>query len=571
MRAILANPLLSRYLVVDIKSRNLLMPRDLNTDMQTLNTVLTLAQNRDFERAAALAEKSLTSGFEHPLLLNVLATRLEQQGRFEDSLRLLERAVALAPGDVGARNALSMVLQRLDRPAAALEHLDHLLKLHPSLSFAHANKGNALISLGLLARAKQSHLRALELDPANFIAMAALGSIATHRGEHAEARRWAEQTLAASPGFPDAVLSLAAAELADGATARAEALLQGLIMDSRAGPSDRARASGLLGDVLDAAGRYNEAFDAYRTTNEALRHIHRRFADGPGMLAYVRALTAALGDAGPDRWPFRAAPAPPATPGEPREHVFLLGFPRSGTTLLEVVLDGHPEVASLEEHELLTVGVRQFMREPVNLQPLLGADEKQLTAPRAAYWEGVRRAGVDVAGKLFVDKHPLNTLKLPLIARLFPRARILFACRDPRDVVLSCFRRRFAMNPAMYELLTLSGAADFYAAVMAFAERARALLGLDWRVVRYETLVGDFQREILSLCEFLHLEPVATMGDFAGRVPGRDRATPSTAQLARGLTHSAIETWRHYETPLEAILPVLDPWVERFGYRVRCT
>jgi tetratricopeptide (TPR) repeat protein len=572
MRAILANPLLSGYLVVEIKSRYLLMPRDLNTDMQTLHTVLTLAQNRDFERAAALAEKTLTSGFEHPLLLNVMATRLEQLGRFEDSLHLLERAVALAPGDVGARNALSMVLQRLDRPAEALEHVDHLIKLNPSLSFAHANKGNALISLGLLARARQSHLRALELEPGNFIAMAALGSIATHRGAHAEAKRWAEQTLAASPGFPDAVLSLAAAELAGGGIARAESLLQGLIMDSRAGPSDRARASGLLGDVLDAAARYTEAFDAYRTCNEALRQIHRRFAAGPGMPAYVAALTAALGDAGSDRWPSRAAPAPPdypATCGEPREHVFLLGFPRSGTTLLEVVLDGHPEVASLEEHELLTVGVRQFMREPVNLQPLLDADEKQLTAPRAAYWDGVRRAGVDVAGKVFVDKHPLNTLKLPLIARLFPRARILFACRDPRDVVLSCFRRRFAMNPAMYELLTLSGAADFYAAVMAFAARARAILGLDWRTVRYESLVGDFQREILSLCDFLHLEPVAAMGEFAGRVQARDRATPSTAQLARGLTHSAIETWRHYEEPLTAILPMLDPWVERLGYRVR--
>jgi len=548
------------------------MPRDLHTDMQTLNTVLTLAQNRDFERAAALAETTLASGFEHPLLLNVVATRLEQQGRFEDSLRLLERAVALAPGDVGARNALSMVLQRLDRPAEALQHLDELLKLNPSLSFAHANKGNALISLGLLARAKQSHLRALELAPANFIAMAALGSIATHRGEHAEARRWAEQTLATSPGFPDAVLSLAAAELADGATSRAETLLQGLIMDSRAGPSDRARASGLLGDVLDAAARYTEAFDAYRTCNQALRHIHRRFAEGPGMLAYVAALTAALGDANPDRWPSRAAPAPPAqpaTPGEPREHVFLLGFPRSGTTLLEVVLDGHPEVASLEEHELLTVGVRRFLREPVNLQALLDADEKQLEAPRTSYWNGVHRAGMDVAGKVFVDKYPLNTLKLPLIARLFPRAKILFACRDPRDVVLSCFRRRFAMNPAMYEFLTLSGAADFYAAVMGFADRARPLVSLAWRTVRYETLVGDFERETESLCEFLNLEPVAAMGDFAGRVQARERATPSTAQLARGLAHSAIDTWRHYEKPLEAILPVLDPWVERLGYRVR--
>jgi tetratricopeptide (TPR) repeat protein len=536
------------------------MTRDFHADMRILNEVLSFARNRDFERAAALAEQTLAGGFEHPLLLNVLATRREQEGRYEDSRRLLERAVSIAPADVGARNALSMCLQ----------HLDTLLKKNPDLGFAHANKGNALISLGLLGRAQQSHLRALELEPGNFIAMAALGSIATHRGEHDEARRWAGRALGASPGFPNAVLSLAAAELADGATAAAETLLQRLILDSRAGPADRARASGLLGDVLDAAGRHADAFEAYTTGNEALRHLHRRFADGSPVLAYTRALTAAMDNTSAGDWrnAFTAQTTAGATavPADPLDHVFLLGFPRSGTTLLEVVLDGHPQVSSIEEHELLTDGVRRFMREPVDLQPLLHATDAQLNASRAAYWESVRRTGVNVAGKVFVDKHPLNTLKLPLIARLFPRARILFACRDPRDVVLSCFRRRFNMNVAMYELLTLHGAAVFYDAVMAFAERMRPHWGDAWRVVRYERLVTDFERETRAICEFLNLEQSAGMADFAGRVRRRERATPSTAQLAGGLMQSAIDAWKHYAVPLRPVLPILEPWIERLGY-----
>jgi len=540
------------------------MARDLETDLRTLNTVLTFAQNRDFERAADLAEKTLASGFEHPMLLNVVATRLEQQGKFAESLRLLERAVAIAPGDVGARNALSMCLQRLERPEEALYHLDTLLKKHPDLSFAHANKGNALISLGLLGRAQQSHQRALELQPGNFIAMAALGSIATHRGEHVEARQWAERTLAVAPGFPDAILSLAAAELAGGKTTRAEAMLEKLIMDPRAGPSDRARATGLLGDVLDAAGRYHEAFSAYSTCNEALRRIHQRFANATSMLEYTRALSIAMSTLAPGAWPTEVAP--PRIPADPLEHVFLLGFPRSGTTLLEVILDGHPQVESLEEYELLTDGVRRFMREPVNFEPLARADEKELNALRVAYWENVRRAGTYVAGKVFIDKNPLNTLKLPLIARMFPRAKILFARRDPRDVVMSCFRRRFTMNPSMYALLTLEGAAAFYDAVMRFAEQVRPLLGLPWRIVRYETLVADVEQESRAICEFLNLQKVVGMEDFATRIAQRERATPSAAQLARGLSSSAINSWRHYGEALEPILPVLNPWVQRFGY-----
>ena len=366
-----------------------------------------------------------------------------------------------------------------------------------------------------------------------------------------------------APGFPDAVLSLAAAELAGGAAPQAEKLLHQLILDPRAGPSDKARASGLLGDVLDSLGRYAEAFDAYSSCNEALRQIHRRFASGTSMLAYTRALSMAMETYG-GQTGTRNAP-PDAASADVLGHVFLLGFPRSGTTLLEVALDGHPQIASIEEHELLTDAVLKFMREPLNFEMLARADENELDALRAAYWEGVRKAGIDVAGKVFVDKYPLNTLKLPLIARLFPRAKVLFASRDPRDVVLSCFRRRFKMNPAMYELLTLPGAAAFYDAVMRFADQVRPLVGLDWREVRYENLVADFAEETRAICGFLGLEWQAGMGDFAARVQVREHATPSTAQLARGLDTSGIDQWQHYRAFLEPVQPVLARWVERLG------
>jgi len=537
------------------------MARDLETDMETLRTVLSLAQNRDFVRAAALAEQTLASGFEHPMLLNIAATQLEQQGNYQQALQLLERAVAIAPKDVGARNALGLCLQRLDRPAEALAHIDELLRQHPDLPFAHASKGHALIALGSLGQAKQSHLRALELDPSIFTSVAALASIATHRGQHEEARAWAERALKLAPGFPDAVLSVAAADLAAGDRDSAEKGLRHLIMDSRAGPSDRARATGLLADVLDAGHRYDEAFEAYEACNQALRQIHRAHA-GSNVLGYTRALTAAMEQIDAGQWHV-----PPEAPDpEAAGHVFLLGFPRSGTTLLDVVLDGNPRVVSLEEHELLEDGVRAFMREPVNLLPLARAENQAVSALRQAYWRRVRDAGADVAGKVFIDKHPLNSMKLPLIAKLFPRAKILFAVRDPRDVILSCFRRRFRMNPSMYELLTLPGAAAFYAAVMTFADTARRSLRLDWREVRYESLVTGFEAEMRSVCEFIGLDWVAAMGEFGDRAQAREHATPSTAQLSQGFVTSATAQWRNYEAQVGTALPPLMPWMNRFGY-----
>ncbi len=538
------------------------MPRDLAADLKMLSEVRAYAENRDWSRAGAMAEQALSSGFEHPLLLNVAATCLEQGGRFEEAVRLLERAITIAPDDVGARNALAMGLQRVGRPAEALHHADELLKRHPELGFAHANRGNALLALGWLGQARSSHLRALELEPGNVAVMAALASIASHRGRHDEARGWAARVLVAVPNFPDAVLSLAAAELAGGAVERAETLLRQLLADGRVAAIDQARAQGLLGDVLDAAGRHEAAFAAYSTCNDRLRRIHAGIGGG-GALAYARTLTTAFASATCGDW---SAGAASEVPSGALGHVFLISFPRSGTTLLEVSLDGHPRVASLDEHELLTDAVVRYLRHPPELDALLRADDRELAALRAAYWQRVRRAGVDPTGKVFVDKHPLNTLKLPLIARLFPRAKVLFVRRDPRDVVLACFRRRFRMNAATYELLTLPGAAAFYDVVMEFAARARPVLGLDWRDVGLERLLGDFDGEMAAICGFLGLDPVAGLGDFGARAQSREHATPSTAQLARGLDRSGAGHWRRYAVPLEPVLPLLDPWVERFGY-----
>jgi hypothetical protein len=115
-------------------------------------------------------------------------------------------------------------------------------------------------------------------------------------------------------------------------------------------------------------------------------------------------------------------------------------------------------------------------------------------------------------------------------------------------------------------LLSLSAAAGLYYAVMNFAEAAKPKLNLEWREVRYEALVADFEIRVRGLCEFVGLEWRSEMGEFAQRVRNREHATPSTAQLSRGLSTSSVEQWRHYEPQLQAIMPPLKPWLQRFGY-----
>jgi len=521
---------------------------------------------RDYARAGALAERALAEGLEHPVVLNLAALKCEQEERFDDAVALLERALALAPDDVAARNALGLCLTRLERYPEALTQFDRALAAAPTFAGAHSARGVALEAMGRLTEAGGAFHRAIELQPDNLGALSGFANLLSRRGAHAEARVMAERVVAAQPGFPDAVNVLAAADLAQGDAPQAQRRLEELIADPRLTAQQKALAQGLLGDALDAQDRAPEAFTAYTACNMGLwRAYAKSFGGKPSALDFAQAMIECLDEIPTEAW--RGGTAAPTA--EVQGHVFLLGFWRSGTTLLEQVLASHPDVEALEERDTLAEATRAFLATPDGLGRLAEAPEAELQPLRAAYWARVRDEGAKPQGKVFVDKHPLNTLRLPLIARLFPDAKILFAQRDPRDVVLSCYRRRFAMSGPAYQLLTLPGAAGYYDAAMRIAERMAPALADRTQVVRHEALIADFDGVVGEVCAFLGLGWTDAMRAFAARTKDRGIATPSAAQLAGGLSAEGVGQWRRYRQQMAPALPKLAPWVERFGYEAQ--
>ena len=537
--------------------------RDAEADRARLNAIQAAANARDFDTAADLADEALQTGLVHPLVLNLAALKYEAEGRYDEALNLLARAIAMNPQDIGARNAMGLVQARVERYADALATFDSVVALQPGFAGAHCARGTALEALGRLKEAEAAYQHGLMLQPENLGAMQGLANLLSRRGAHAEARPLAEQVLAAEPNFPDAVMVLAAADAAEGAGERAQRRLELLTADERLSPQQRALAHGQLGDVLDTLDLPAEAFQAYAACNMALwRAYEPVHGEGMGALAFARGMIEELKAIPPSAW----TSAGDTAPDRPKTHVFLLGFPRSGTTLLEQVLASHPDVEALEERETLVDAQRAYLRDPADLARLATAGEAELAPLRAAYWAKVRAEGAEPAGKVFVDKHPLNTFRLPLILKLFPDAKILFARRDPRDVVLSCYRRRFAMSGSAYQLLTLPGAAGYYDAAMRLADDLDPAMAANTLVVRHESLVEDFDAAVGEVCAFLGLPWSDALRNFADK--GRDRAvaTPSGAQLSRGLSAEGVGAWRRYRDQLAPALPTLAPWVERFGY-----
>ncbi len=518
----------------------------------------------DMRRAFEIANVLASRGVWHPTVFNARGLWLQQTRQYQEALENFQSALSMSPGNPTILNAIGLCLLKLDRFPDAIQAFDTALAIAPNVPHAHYRRGLALAASGDHDAAQAAHERAIELEPNFPDPLASLASIKARKGEAKEAQALAARALALAPNDPTALVALAILEISEKKYVEAEQRLRVLLDTAVLDSQPRAAVLGLLGDSLDGQKRYTEAFAVYSNENDELRREHsQRFARNHAMEA-ANNLIGYFEETPKERW--RAPDDGGSVAGAPAEHVFLLGFMRSGTTLLEQVLASNPNVVALEEKGLLNGLGDRYLTSIPSLDSLASMRGSELEQNRRLYWERIQHSGLDLTGKVFVDKQPLNTVKLPLIAKLFPKAKVLFALRDPRDVVFSCFRRHFKVNVTMYEFLNLEDAARFYAAIMRLAEIYREKLPLNLFEHRYEDMVQNFEGQVRAVCDFMGVEWDDSMRNFNKYAPAVDLRSPSATQVRKPLYSEAIAQWRRYGEQLAPILPILRPWAEKFGY-----
>jgi Flp pilus assembly protein TadD len=527
---------------------------------QTVAEIEAALARGDRPRAIGLAEAALLRGLEFPLAYNLRALKAETEGRWADAALDLEKAVRLAPSDPGIHNTLGLVYSRQRRHSQAIAAFSQAVAVQPDFHPAWRNLGLSQIAAGDVFGARASLTRASDLAPSDVEPKAQLAALAARRGDWSETARLAQAALALQADHPTAVRSMAEMELRSGQLERASERLETWLSAWRGPGATRRLLLGLLADVRDRQGRSAEAFALYQRGNAETRERARAGFGGDGLKSALQQLTTAACAATPG--PFAAR----SFAGGPTTHIFLMGFMRSGTTLLEQALAVREDVVTLEEQEVLSHGVERYLSTAGGLQDLASASEAELDRYRQHYWAEVRANGVDPADKVLVDKLPFNGVKLPLIRRLFPDAPIVFSIRDPRDVVLSCFRQRFAINPYTYQLLDLEAGARLYNDYMMLVETYLQHLDVPLVAYRHEDLVDDYLGQLQGLCAYMRLPWCEAMSDVGLRVREGRVSSPSAIQLREGLSRDGLQTWRRYEAQIAPILPVISRWVSAFGY-----
>ncbi|MHB1897394.1 MAG: tetratricopeptide repeat-containing sulfotransferase family protein [Metallibacterium sp.] len=262
------------------------------------------------------------------------------------------------------------------------------------------------------------------------------------------------------------------------------------------------------------------------------------------------------------RWQAIAAPDVQASP------IFVVGFPRSGTTLLEQMLDAHPALRSMDEQGFFQDVIEGMQRMGWTYPHDLGKlDSATCAALRAIYWAKVATVVALEDGVRLVDKNPLNILRLPMLQRIFPNASVILALRHPMDVVLSCYMQSFRAPAFQMLCSSLDRLARGYANALRFWMDQSEVLRPHAMELRYEDLVEDPARYARALGDFLGLEDVSALLQFDTHARAKGFiSTPSYAQVVEPLHKRAVGRWQRYRPWLEPVRLELAPFCERFGY-----
>jgi Flp pilus assembly protein TadD len=258
------------------------------------------------------------------------------------------------------------------------------------------------------------------------------------------------------------------------------------------------------------------------------------------------------------------------TPDQMQSPVFVVGFPRSGTTLLEQMLDAHPRLQSMDERPFLHMLADQLedihIRVPEDLHKLGQRDCDEL-----------RKGYVTLAcGKVprrwdarLVDKNPLNMLWLPMIHRMFPRAKFILALRHPCDIILSCYMQNFRAAPLAAASRSLQRLAAAYVAAMDNWLYHCKLIQPEVFISRYEDLVADTAAHTRRMADFLDLGNAEAMLQYDARAREKGFiATPSYTEVIEPINRKGIDRWQHYREYFEPALPILAPMLEHWGYSI---
>jgi tetratricopeptide (TPR) repeat protein len=554
------------------------------TDLSTrLNLATALIAVGDFARVVTLC----AWGGDDLKLRRLAAYAQQQLGDADAAIAGYRAVLAVVDSDFESWNNLANLLAAKGEMDETIEAFEQAISLRGDIGVTYVNYSKAL-SVWERHDDRQRVMRAAaQYAPGDAEVQLELGLAESAGQDFAAAEAAYRSAIALTPGFTSAWVELGMMlenlnRVHDLAALVADAEGRGFSADQIGFVRAWAlRRQGRLDEALPAALSVSETIDPVRR-NQLIGEIRDRLGDAPAAFAAFTAMNRAVSasplaakmQGGDYRAEVEATAArttaeriagwaPVTVDTVPPSPVFIVGFPRSGTTLTDTLLMNVPNLHVMEELPILRQ-VEIALGDPDRIDTL---DSSEAEGLRKRYFEVLAQVSPPAPGQTVVDKFPLHMARAPLIHRVFPDAKIVFVERHPCDVVLSCFISNFQPNRATVHFLDLNDAARLYDAVLGAWTQAETLLPLNVHHIRYERMVGDLESEMRPLLDFLDIPWDSSVLDNRGAAAKREHIrTASYSQVTEPIYSRASGRWTRYRDQMAEVLPLLAPWAERMGY-----
>ena len=526
------------------------------------NLATALRGHAQLEEAATCYRRALALCPHDPTLLTNLGLLRWQQGDVIETRSLMVDASLRAPDAVEPRIYGALACHACAEDDEARRLLSGSERWPPLEESLEADLATALIQIERIEVAELRLQQLLGRKPDSARARVQLAALYERLSRIAEA----ENMLAAvaPEAWGDEAFAVRAALLLRAGQAHEARLAYEALVERVGATAANAPFYFALAKACDRLGDAASAIRALEAGHRAQRHTAARLvpdlvdpASDPLPITQQRVTHT-------DRasWQVIAAPDVQASP------IFVVGFPRSGTTLLEQMLDAHPALCSMDEQGFFQDVIEGMQRMGWTYPHDLGRlDSDACATLRAIYWAKVATVVALKDGVRLVDKNPLNILRLPMMQRIFPNASVILALRHPMDVVLSCYMQSFRAPAFQMLCSSLDRLARGYANALRFWLDQSEVLQPHAMQLRYEDLVEDPVRIARALGDFLGLEDVSALLQFDTHARAKGFiSTPSYAQVVEPLNKRAVERWQHYRPWLEPLRSELAPFCQRFGY-----
>ncbi len=521
-------------------------------DPRLLAAASALVENRIPEAEARLRAQLRESPTD-VAALRMFAEVAARLGRQDDAEHLLERCLELAPGFHAARQNYALVLYRSNKPQAALAEIATLLAIEPRNPAYRNLKAIVLGLIGEYAQAIALFGELLAEYPGSAKVWMSYGHALKTAGDTTQCIVAYRKCIALEPGFGEAWWSLANLKTLRFDAADLAAMCNALAREDLA-DEHRLHFEFAIGKALEDRAEYAESFAHYAEGNRVRRAGIHYSADATSARVQ-RSIETFTTD-------FFAARA--GFGCEVRDPIFVLGLPRSGSTLIEQILSSHSAVeGTMELPEIRAIGETLRARTADgndSYHPALAAmDAAQLRALGESYIERTRIQRKTVA-PFFIDKMPNNFMHLGLIHLILPNARIIDARRHPMACCFSGFKQHFARG--QHFSYGLSDIGCYYRDYVRLMAHFDAVLPQRVHRVFYEQMVGDTEAEVRRLLDYcgLAFEP-GCLRFFENERPVR---TASSEQVRQPIYREGVDQWRNYEAWLEPLKQALGPVLQAY-------